>query len=284
MFATLLMIALAGPVAPGELEVDTIVPDRFEAHELELFRIDRLALRDPHLFVEVEVFGFPVCVDATDPNDDFDAPSFNGIVDATLNEDGSGDGNLDESPLLVFQPRGWPGGSGALALGDGECTAPAETTTCSLVDTGPRGWFDNRDDAGLCRGALPDTPSDQNYQPPIPEIEAPCFATHPAPVSIDLADLALELAGASVSGSWTQLAGERIDPGQLRGFLSEADAEAIIIPEDIDIIGGQPLASLLPGGDGNCAAHDDRDEFGGETGWWFYFDVGAERPAGTRDW
>jgi len=69
-----------------------------------------------------------------------------------------------------------------------------------------------------------------------------------------------------------------IGPGLLRGFLSEQDAEAIIFPDEIEVIGGRSLASLLAGGQGNCADSSDMDQFDGVDGWWFYFDIEATRP------
>jgi len=65
----------------------------------------------------------------------------------------------------------------------------------------------------------------------------------------------------------------------LRGFVREIDADQILIPPDVPLIGGQPLSALLPGGAGNCAAGDDRDMLNGEPGWWFYFAIEAERVA-----
>ncbi len=47
--------------------------------------------------------------------------------------------------------------------------------------------------------------------------------------------------------------------GLMRGFLSEAEAATVLLPATLPIVGGQPITVLLPGGAGNCAAHDDRD-------------------------
>ena len=63
----------------------------------------------------------------------------------------------------------------------------------------------------------------------------------------------------------------------MRGFVSETDADNTILPAGLPIIGGLPLSALLPGGTGNCAAHDDRDMLEGVRGWWFYLNFSAER-------
>jgi hypothetical protein len=275
----LLVLALSpGPVhARGgdEIQVDTILPDRLEAHASELFRINRLALRDPHIFVE-PVPGLPLCVDATDSTDS-DLPSFNGVLDAAINGDDNGDGFLDASPLLVLKPRGWPESPGALALVPGACTAPVDTTACKTIEAPVTRWFDNRTD-GLCRGPLGGTVS--GYDPEVPNIDGPCFATHPAPLTLAIQELPLNLEAATVAGDWSMIGNEIVGPALLRGFLSEKDAEAIVFPEDIEVIGGQTLASLLAGGQGSCAAGSDMDQFGGIDGRWFYFDIEATRPPG----
>jgi hypothetical protein len=65
--------------------------------------------------------------------------------------------------------------------------------------------------------------------------------------------------------------------GLLEGFISEADAEATIIPATIPVVGGQSLAAILPGGMGNCSTGDDRDlgPDGVTMGWWLYFNFTA---------
>ena len=220
----------------------------------------------------------PACVDATD-SDNPDGPSFNGIIDATINDDDDGDGVLDASPLLVLEPRGWPEGPGAVALVAGACTAPAETTSCQTVDPPSTRWFNSLTD-GLCRGPLTGTVNDE-YDPAVSAINGPCFATHPAALTLAVQELPLNLTAATIAGDWSMIADGVIGPALLRGFLSEAEAEAIVFPDDIDVIGGQTLASLLAGGPGNCATVSDMDELDGVDGWWFYFDIEATRPPGS---
>ena len=65
--------------------------------------------------------------------------------------------------------------------------------------------------------------------------------------------------------------------GLIRGFVSETDADAIILPDTIDFVGGLPLSAVLPGGTGNCNGGDDRDVGpGGESGWYFYLNFTAD--------
>ena len=64
--------------------------------------------------------------------------------------------------------------------------------------------------------------------------------------------------------------------------MSETVANATVLPMDLPVLGGSPISSLLPGGTGNCASHDDRDTHNGEMGWWFYADFTAA-PAPWTD-
>jgi len=273
MQAWLGLLALLSASASGEIAVDTIFLDRQELAVTEIFRIDRLALRDPHLFIEIEVLpGLVLCTDVTDepiPGQN----GFNQAIEQALNEDGDDDGLLDASVLMVLRPRGWPDAPGALQLAGGQCSAPAATSSCQIVEAAPSSWYDHAP-SGLCRGALPATT--RPYNPAVGEVDGPCFATHPGPAELSLDALILPLQAATVGGGWSELDNGRIAPALMRGFLTEQAADAIALPPELGDLGGQPLSALLPGGQGNCAAHSDLDQFNGQTGWWFYFDITAE--------
>jgi len=74
---------------------------------------------------------------------------------------------------------------------------------------------------------------------------------------------------------------DHTEPGLLMGFLYESDADTILLPDDTPLVGGQPLSSVLPGGNNCCAPGDDRDTLEGNSGWWFYFNwVGDSVPFG----
>lgn len=260
----LLCTALAS--APGlaqEAPVETLFADGLEAFEPELMRISRLELLDPHVFA-----GVIICTDVTS--------AFNDNIDAGINSDGDGDGFLDSSPLLLMEPFS-PPQAGRLAAGEGVCSAPVSSTGCSVVTADSPVPFEARDVA-VCRGPLAGTTG--GYAPPVPTIDGPCFTDRSGDRLQMLGGIALTLLDQVVAGSYTPASPERIDSGLLRGFVREADAETAVIPGDVPLIGGLPLAALLPGGAGNCAAGDDRDTFNGESGWWFYLAFEAERVAG----
>ena len=69
--------------------------------------------------------------------------------------------------------------------------------------------------------------------------------------------------------------------GVIRGFLTEATADATVIPLSLPLVGGKKLSIMLPGGTPtgtkNCALHDDRDTYNGQEGWWFYVNFTAVR-------
>jgi hypothetical protein len=271
--ASLALILLSPLLLAAEINVEPRFSDRFEQLESQLLRVDLLALRDPHLYVEVELFpGVPLCIDITD-----DAvsgvPSFNGLIDQSINLDGNDDGFLDVSPMIALswhQPD-----SGQIALADGLCTAPAESTQCELQDQSPGQWFESLE-IGLCRAALPGTV--RPYDPPVPEIDGPCLGSAISDFALEISGLQLQLQAATIGAGLTT--DDQLAPMLLRGFLSEADADKVLIPPEIDLIGGQPLSALLPGGDGNCASHSDLDQFQGQSGWWFYFELSALAPSG----
>lgn len=57
----------------------------------------------------------------------------------------------------------------------------------------------------------------------------------------------------------------------------------IPMPADLPVVGGQPPAVLLPGGNGNCAGNKGRDVFEGLAGRWFHFEYVAEPVARTGE-
>jgi hypothetical protein len=63
--------------------------------------------------------------------------------------------------------------------------------------------------------------------------------------------------------------------GLLAGFLTEADADAVTLPESIPLVAGFSLSSVLPGGASSCAPHSDKDVHNGVAGWWFFLNFAA---------
>lgn len=251
---------IPAPAYGQETPVETLFFDGLEDFRPAVMRISRLQLLDPHVFTEVVV-----CADVTS--------FFNDNIDSNINTDGDGDGFLDSSPLLLMEPFA-PPESGRLAQGEGVCTAPISSTECAIAIAGAPTPFEAHD-TGVCRGPLAGTTS--GYTPPVPTINGPCFTDPVADRDQMLSGVTLTLLDAVLAGTYTPATPDRIDAGLLRGFVREVDAENTLIPAEIPVVGGLPLAALLPGGTGNCAAGDDRDTFNGEPGWWLYLAFDAER-------
>ena len=266
----LLWAALLLPLASrGEVSADWLGADQFEFGTPTAMRVNELYLRDPHVFLQTP-FG---CVDFTDNPIPFTQISFNSQIADALNGDSNpADGFLDASSLLLFRPASRNDGSPQrLDLVAGDCTAPVAGTSCTNalgVDPAIDSYLSSS--AGSCLQALGGTTS--GYSPGLPTMGSPCWLTRPADRLLDAQGVTVPLSDAQQGGQWS---GAGIIQGLQRGFLSEAAAEQILLPNPLP---GQPpivLASLLPGGAGSCASGDDRDQHAGQSGWWFYLQFSA---------
>jgi hypothetical protein len=240
----------------------------------DVYRAADLDLRDPHVFLDVPVFG---CQDFTDnPAGGGLIPSLNSQLAAAVTGDGDGDLLLGLSVLFGFRPLVLAAEDERLDRGLGACTAPLAGTVCDWQRPPiPVTALYEVLAAGVCLAPHPGTTGSSVPAPAEPA--APCFTSSPQLVTLELIGTALELLDSQAGG---ELLGgpppTSIESGLLLGFLTEAAADTILLPADLPIVGGQPISILLPGGAGNCAAGDDRDMHQGVSGWWFYLDYRAE--------
>ncbi|MEO8197299.1 MAG: hypothetical protein ABI689_11305 [Thermoanaerobaculia bacterium] len=238
----------------------------------EVYRLTDLDLRDPHLYVSP---GFG-CFDFTDQDIPLSPGSaFNGQLQAAITGDSEPDGLLDSSFLLEFRPFDETAAALRLDIAGGLCTAPMAGTSCgpdpaSLPQTA---GYDGLT-AGSCLAALAGT-TFPPYTPEVTGVAGPCFVSAPRQVVFNLNGVALPFTDLQLAGDWTATPVAGFATGLMRGFLSEAEAANVLLPASLPIVGGQPITVLLPGGAGNCAAHDDRDSLNGFPGWWFYFNFPA---------
>jgi hypothetical protein len=233
------------------------------------FLLSDLDLRDPHFFVNAIV-----CRDVTDtPLLGF---SVNGQLQAQIQGDADGDGFLDLSNVIEFLPLDQAAASNPSQIGAAVCTAPLAGTQCGdLLDPTPA--TATLAGTGTCLGTLAGTT--RPYTPAITAASAACFASSTISVTLDLAGVPVTLRDAQYAATFSDSPATALGNGLLRGFISEADANLIILPATLPLIGGQTLASLLPGGTGNCAAFSDKDINLGVVGWWFYLNFPAVRIA-----
>ncbi len=240
-----------------------------------VFRMSDLDLRDPHVWVDA--FG---CRDVTDTA--FFGFSVNGALQDNVTMDGDADGLLDLSFLLVFRPldQTVPGG-GPLEFVEGDCTAPMAGTTCDLpAGAMPQLTTYTNLGAGTCLDVLPGTV--RPYSPAVATPGAPCFSSDAIQVVLTVGGAVITLRGAQLGATYVGSPAASLSNGLVRGFLTEADANAATLDPTLPLIGGNPLSSVLRGGAGNCASGDDRDmgpdgAGGMTTGWWFYLNFPATR-------
>ena len=226
------------------------------------FRITSLKLRDPQPHARVLFFCRNITGDVND-----------GVEDA-LGADDTGDGFLDLSALASLRPLAPDAASTELDIMLGQCTAPAPTDSCEPDPEAPRvvtTAFNQSE--GVCLDATGSTASAVN------EPAAPCFASASHELTVPFGDFEVTLSDAQLAASYDVTDGEspRLRDGLIRGFISEADADALTLPEDVTLVGGDPLSQILPGGSGNCASDDDRVTGpDGELGWYFYLNFEAD--------
>jgi hypothetical protein len=236
------------------------------------YRLSQLYLRDPHIWARVTF----LCLDVTDTAPG--VPSFNQSLNDAITTDSDGDGYLDLNALIIFDPLQQSTPGGELVLHTGLCTAPLAGTSCQMDAANPigRGTYTNGF-SGTCLAPRPGTTG--GYSPSITTPSAPCFSTAPVTVPFDANGLTVFLEAGQVGARYVGDPATGLASGLMMGFLSEAAADTIIIPADIPLIGGQPLASVLAGGAGCCARRDDRDygPDGLTRGWWFYLNFTADQ-------
>ena len=225
------------------------------------FRISDLDWRDPHLFSN-SVVG---CIDITN-FDNFGIKGINPTMQLKIQTDTDSDTKLDLNYLIVFDPVNPALPNGNLRFGaDVTCTAPLAGTTCSPLSLLPSYFYDNT--PSPCLNTIPGT-INLAYSPAIITPATPCFVASLGTVTLNAVVL-LTLHDAS-----------GLVNGLIRGFISEADANATILPASYVPAGGQPLSSLFRGGVNSCSqpspAVGDKDTGpGGVTGWYVYLNFTA---------
>jgi hypothetical protein len=216
----------------------------------ETFRIRRLSLRDPHLFLGP--------ADLTD-NSPLGVSVNMDLIPGGLSQDYDGDGFIDVSIIARVD------GDQHLQLIDAQCK-PSDPDTCG-AHPAPRL---NADWPIQSVGSEPCTtlPSNSDYQP-APELPAaPCLVTR------EDRSVAMTLGGVPLSMTNTRVAFARTAKnltGLITGFVTQSETQQALLPSYVPVLAGSPLANLL---------HDtDRDQAqspNGEDGYWFYVNFEAE--------
>jgi len=246
------------------------------------FRVDSLALRDPHILAQVGS-----CVDVTETDGPLGALfSINGSIADAITMDGDMDGLLDFSTLYGFRPLNQPPSAGADSeLRTADCTTPLGGETCSPDANQPVAATYTNANVGVCLQPLAGTTGPGNignYMPPVSSAPAPCFSQPPTTATFTLAGIEIPLVAVRLAATYVGNPASSLSNGLIVGFLAESTADTILLPPTVPLFGNQPLSVVLPGGTGNCALHDDRDVGpGGALGWYFYLNFSAHRVTWT---
>ena len=253
-----------------------------------MYRVQQLALRDPHIAVAVPIIG---CIDLTDEGAPMNlAPSVNSMIETSITTDDDADGDLDLSLLMFVNPvDSSPGGSGQMRIGDGRCTSPLATTVCRVDSDDPlQDSTYSNSEAGAtenCLEPLDGTTSD--YSPPVSSVAPDCYVSEGVDLALDIGGIMVELESARVSAQYSADGdGVAMVGGLIRGFMSEQRASEITLPDDLPVVGGQPVDSILPGSDSGCSPIDARDigPDGSSQGWWFYLNFEASAVETDAVW
>jgi len=238
-------------------------------------RVTSLALRDPHIYFA----NGSACGDLTPVANSSTFP------DAIV-QDTDMDGFADLTILNVFEPYDPTQATHPFELVFGDCLPGPDPamTTCQADPLTARVPLTATDMAtGECLGVVPDSLTDSYGTPPTTP-QGPCFSSDEFVADVQLGSLTVPLQGANIAATYVGDPADGLVDGLLRGFVSEADAEAAIIPDSVILIGGLPLHDTLAGGivPGSCNVGatpigDDRDVGPDDTtvGWWFYVNFTA---------
>lgn len=219
------------------------------------YRADTIEVRDPHMFA------LDGAVDVT--------TTVNGQIATGVTEDGDDppDGQLDLSLMVVFRPLDMAAASGSAdAVVNAACTAPITTVMCSL-DADSRVIATTATNADTGCYTLDNTLLG-GYDP-APTIPAgPCFSTDPEQVTLTVAGVDLTLEDTIVTADYGATgAPDRLENGLMVGFMTQATADATILPDDLPVVGGMQLSALLK--------VEDQDQGPGGTGWYFFINFTA---------
>lgn len=245
------------------------------AQQRQAYRINKLALRDPGVFIG---FG-AACFELTNPPGLFGI-SVNDLINDYVTECNPTNATpctYDFNLVAVFDPLSQtPGQGGVLApctVGDESCTAgvylypectkTATGTVCSGVpDTGVETTYGNAGSGQNCLGPFPGTTGRNNvtaYTPEIPQPTGPCFQTGAVDFTFEFGSdvvVTIPLEGLQVAGTWVGEPATGIVKGLARGFLPESAADATVISVTSPVTLSVRLSEALPGGADRC--------FGGE--------------------
>lgn len=251
----------AGDGCSATCTLETVTPTAF--------RLSALTLRDPHVYTRV----FGICVDGTSQ---IQTQLTNAItMDGT---DMDTPAMLDLSIAQVFRPLDQRAGSTIMSdVVFPDCTAPMSSTMCTLAAGAAHTPAPGTNmGTGTCLAPLPGT--FRSSYGTITSPMGPCYVSNVGDLVITISGIPITLRQTSVAATYSGTPATQLTNGLIRGFLTEADANATTIPASVQFVGGMMLSAVLPGGSGNCrtGSNSDMDMLAdGTRGWWFYLNFTA---------
>jgi len=223
-------------------------------------RLDTMQVMDPHLFA----FG------GFDVTDMVNQAISDGI---TTDMSDPPDGVLDLSLVLLFRPWNPDAGDGRIdTVAGASCSAPVAGTTCmaDAAQTTVIAAAENSDSTCL----EPAQGTTGGYNPPVGTPSGRCFSTDKHLVNLTLGSITLMLEDTQIAATYST-SGHSLSNGLMIGFISQATADATILPADLPGVGGMPLSALLIDADKDTGPNS-------AMGWWFYLNFTASEVPYTE--
>ena len=244
--------------------------------ELDGFRVNAARVIDPHIFVNVPIFG---CNDVTNDGILGQLPGgVNGMLSDSLVEVENGKHTfsigMTASPLQTTD-----GAVSAATLEFPDCFASPMACVRDLTKQVIEADITYQV-AGAC--LPPNLPGRRASYTGLNNPTGNCFISDPQTVIIEIAEIPITLTDARMTAKVTGSGDTRtLTDGVLFGFFSRADADQALLPADLTLVGGNPISDLLRGGGGcgSSTSASDLDTYEGVEGWWFYLNfTAAEVP------
>ena len=218
------------------------------------FRIDTMNLADPHTFA----------LGSLDVTSNVDTLISDGIM---FDGDDPADGLTDLSILSVFRPLAAADPSTPLDIVFADCAAPPAAMDCTRTETSDVIPSTSTNSATTtCLDVLANTTG--GYQPAIILPAAPCSTSDAETFNVNLGGVQIGMIDARIAATYVGAEPVTMVNGMIRGYVTEAVADAALLPEDVLLVGGDPLSTLLKDEDMDPGPN-------GETGWWFYLNFTA---------
>ncbi len=238
-------------------------PDADPSVVTTAFRASKMELLDPHVIA----FGI---IDSTDTVND----SIKDSIEKDTTE--PADNVLDLNVSFLFHPLDQAGASTPMTMSFAECSAPFVSTACTetsetvLVPTTA-----TNSATGTCLEAIAGTTTVYDPATPVVPVPSPCFTSDSVDVTVNLGTITLPLKSATVSATYFGSPATNLATGLLRGYLTKADADLVILPDEVPLVNGKPLSDVLEADDMDDGPNNETE------GWWFYISLEAEEVTYT---